>query len=367
MSLIIHPENDNFEKYIKLSKLNNIFIEVEYCLLKKYKNKFDSVKVFTVHGSNNFKNYIQILDEIKFVAKYKIKYIIYHDKLLNNLPLNIIEKLNKLLMNYKIKLLVENSRFSTLKFYTKIFKKLNNEIHNLGKCIDFGHILLNSENINRWTFGNYEIAHIHNNFGIKDDHNSLYHGCLDYGTVNKYLEKSLHTSLEVNVGYKTYLKNIEFLIQKRIKPFNDSKNFLNLDLFRRIIQRRLMISFKSLPKNIVCYAFVYGSFARGECHNRSDIDIFLCTNKRFNNNLFVEKHKKFCADNAFTIDEKYPIEIFTIEEVLDFIKRGKHKLTEDEMEIINSHVSKSIFICGDKKMYKKLKLLFYEKYKRSFS
>ena len=87
----------------------------------------------------------------------------------------------------------------------------------LKACIDTGHVnLISSLNIAAWIekIGkNLHHMHVHNNYGIYDEHNSILEGNLDFGEIIKTLkENNLNPNLVVEIFKpKPALESMEFI------------------------------------------------------------------------------------------------------------------------------------------------------------
>lgn len=344
--LVIHPEVKDFVKYNKLSKENLFPMEMTFNDLEKIDYK-DITNWLAIHGSNKltFESFLNELDKAEF---YNVLYIVFHETtLLNIFNENTIDVIKW----YNINILVENTSLDIEKF-NESYNFLKTKIIWLKKCIDLWHANLHNSNINDWFDQNVLTAHIHNNYWKKDSHYSLWRGTIDYSKLKNKLKSIKYISLETDVWYYSYVKNIIYIIKKQLISFSSNSYFLNTDIYQKEIISKLRQLFKWMKNIKISYAFLYWSFVKKKCKKNSDLDLFLCLEWDFNlknKNNIIKKYNKFCLDFWFTIDKEYPIEIFYISDIVRF--SGSWLSSDDKEEIIKSHSMKNRFIIWDKNKF----------------
>jgi len=347
--LCICPEEKELHKYIKLAKENNFELEINVGLIKK---KIDSFREFKlgVHGTVglSFKN---LMGELKFLSNLSILYVIYHDSDFSRFSMNDIKKLNE----FNFPVLIENYSKKSPQEFSNQYNLLKNEIKNIKKCIDVGHInSYGNKRISEWIDKDVMVVHLHNNYG-KDTHNSLFDGNMNLKEVNGYLKKIDYISLEVNRGFDTYLKNIIHLIKFNLVPFEN----YGLPLNHHLMQKEFAKKLKSILKNIfgedLIYSFIYGSFSKQNLTKNSDIDLMIILQSKQNIKKFHDIYSKLCSEYGITLDRKYPYEIFTKEDLRSFFLKEhnslRKKFIKDKEEVLFAFLDKHSFVIGKKKVY----------------
>ena len=351
--LVIHPEFSEFEKYVKISEENNFWVELDISFLHENINFVKDIKnLLTIHLKNDYseENIYLLIEDIKFILWFNPRFIILHDDVLWNINPSGLMMINKYLKNSGVTLLIENYKY-TSKNYNNLYDNLLLLLPWIKKCIDRGHCILMKEDIDNWLDSNVIYFHFNNNFWVRDTHNSIYNW---KGVISKEIMKKMrgikYISLEINVNYRTYYNNIIYMLQNKIPPFNWF--ILNLPIYQKFIisEVKKFISFY-LSKEVI-YAFIYWSFAKRTCHEWSDLDLFLCTKRDFDKKIFIKDYMKLCKNLWFTIDDLYPIELFSEIYINGVLNNEKIQLSEEDMnEIKSAHLMKSLFLYWNKKKY----------------
>lgn len=352
VNLYIHPEKKDFSKYLKLAKRNNFYIEVDIDILKAKVDFLKSMS-FGVHGSRKL-NLNKIIRELNFLSKFNISYVIYHDTIF----LKRVKSSLKLLNNYDFIILLENYVIKDPQQFNKLYFKLKREIKKLKKCIDTGHVNISQDKkLKNWIDKDVEVIHLNNNFG-QDTHNSIYNGEINFLGINSILKKSKYISLEVDRSYKTYLKNIKYMIKSGLTPFENIKVPLNHPIIQEEFILRVRKLLKKIFKDNLCYSFIYGSFARRTLHKKSDIDLMIILKSKTSEiNFFHSNYKKLCTSYNIQLDIKYPFEVFLESDIDRYINRitqviYPEKIT-DIMELLFAFLDKNVFITGKREDYLK--------------
>ncbi|MGA1846828.1 TIM barrel protein [Deferribacter abyssi] len=150
---------------IHLGSKNRYISEVSYQILLNSIIKVKCLDVDNVVMHHNYIPYYYAFMEDEFVERFSEKMI------------SILEKTNP---SFTISL--ENVFEENPDIIIKILKKINDS--RMGVCFDFGHFNLFSKvTLEYWINklkGYIFEYHIHNNFGVRDDHNSIDNGSLDF-------------------------------------------------------------------------------------------------------------------------------------------------------------------------------------------
>jgi len=332
--LVIHPEVKDFIKYNKLSKENSFPMEMTFNDLEKisYKN---IITWLAIHGSNNltFESFLNELEKAEF---YNVLYIVFHETTL----LNIFNEYNlDVIKWYNINILVENTSLDIEKF-NESYNFLKTKIIWLKKCIDLWHANLHNSNINDWFDKNVLTAHIHNNYWKKDSHYSLWRGTIDYSKLKNKLKSIKYISLETDVSFETYKKNI-FFIQNIIYDL-----LLNSEIQQKIFIKELKKILNQEFYREIEYCFIYGSFVSKTLTKKSDVDILIVLKKIVDLNWFREKYFKLIRKFNIKLDEIYPFEVFE-----SSLLNMKNISYYDKSEIIYSHLCKNKLILWDIKKF----------------
>lgn len=343
---IIQPELNNFEIYFDLIQKNEWGVELDLSLLHLAHRFEKEILGIQFSQSQSFENLI------KTILKIEADYFVIHDddfvKLNNKEQDKLIEELAK----KESHLYIENYKISEPESFQELLLKYK-KYPNVKACLDIGHVLLTKTNINSWSQVKAPLIHLNNNFGKKDTHNSIYNGIMKLTDIQKFLiNQNSSVSLEINQGFNTYLKNIEYLFLNKIYPFENRTMYLNNDFSYYIVEKMIAENVKRYLESFVDYAFIYGSVARRQDTLNSDVDVFVSLKKRLDFTAFKKSHIELCKRLGFTIDEEYPIEIWESKVIEKAISKNlkQELLNEDEIEIIKAHKMPKICIFGNKQI-----------------
>lgn len=349
VNLFINPEQKFFSKYLNLVKKNNFCMELDIDLLKSNIVSLKS-KSFGVHGSNKL-SFDKLINELDSLSGLDVSYVVYHDDFLRQIRNSL-----KLLKEYNFDILLENYAIKDYNEFNELYLDLKKEIKCLKKCIDTGHMNMSqNKDLKKWVDKDVGIIHLNNNFG-KDTHNSIYNGEINFLEINNVLKKGKFISLEVDKGYGTYLKNIEYMIMSGLFPFDNIKVALN----HPIIQEKFIRESKSLLKRMfgdrLYYSFIYGSFAQKKLNTESDVDLMIILKSKATEiNSFHDNYIKLCVGYNIRLDHKYPFEVFLENDINKCTAPDNqdiyHKNIEDIQELLFAFLDNNIFITGERKNY----------------
>lgn len=348
VKLCIQPEEKDLNKYLRLADRNNFQVEIGIGLLKSNIKLFES-RVFGVHGSNNLSS-SELGRELEMLDGFNILYVVYHDSVIKKLS-DSFEHFNK----HKITILMENYNYQGTKEFNELYSRSKLKIKNLKKCIDTGHVNLSSDkDLNKWVDKEVELFYINNNYG-KDTHNSLYDGEINFLSIKRLL-KNRYISLEVNRGFKAYLKNIQYMIKNRIAPFERTAIILNHPIVQEEFTGRVCALLRKNFKNSLCYAFFYGSFVKSELNPKSDVDmVIILKSKKLKTDIFYNSYKNLCSDYNIRLDSEYPFEIFLENDYLTYTRLNNRLASKkdiaDRGEFLFSFLDRYIFITGKMKEF----------------
>ncbi len=351
VNLYINPEQKFFSKYLYLAEKNSFSVELDIGLLKSNLTSLKS-KSFGVHGSNNL-NFNKLIKELDFLSGLDVSYVVYHDDFFKQIRNSL-----KLLKDYNFIILLENYAIKNRNEFNELYLDLKRELKSLKKCIDTGHVNMSQDkNLKNWVDKDVEVIHLNNNFG-QDTHNSIYNGEINFPEINNILKKGKYISLEVDKSYGTYLKNIEYMIEFGLVPFDNIKVPLNHPIIQEKFIRETRSLLKRIFKNNLCYSFIYGSFAKKNMNMESDIDLMIILrSKTAKINYFHDDYLKLCANYKVQLDSKYPFEIFfksDVDECMALDNREvSHKNLGDVQELLFAFLDNNIFITGERKNYLK--------------
>ncbi len=339
-SIVIHPESGHFQKYEQLARENDFMLEVEFRDLIQIQCLGELG--LCVHGSNNL-TYEQFLEQIQIASFYNPKYIVFHDCTL----LWIFSKdLPALEADLNVQILVENTSLS-LAEYSKAFEYLNTKIPGIWKCIDTWHANLQKDKISDWFDERVIATHIHNNFGKVDSHSSLWEWTLDFCELAGILWVVPYLSLETDVSYTPYVKNI-LALNKLVNYPNFNRHYLNLPLSQESFLKKLNQIICEEFQNNLCYAFVYWSFARNELKIHSDVDLVIVLDTKIATEHFSKRYYQLCKEWDIVTDLAYPFELFTI----DQITIDSRLSSEDYAEMIYVFLGECIYVAWQKQRYR---------------
>jgi len=309
-------------------------------------------KSFGVHGSNNL-SFNKLIKELDFLSGLDVSYVVYHDDFFKQIRDSL-----KLLKDYDFSILLENYAIKDHDEFNELYSNLKKDLKGLKKCIDTGHVNISQDkNLKNWIDKDVEVIHLNNNFG-QDTHNSIYNGEINFPEANDILKKSKHISLEVDRGYGTYLKNIEYMIMSGLVPFDNVEIALNHSIIQEKFVREVRSLLKKNFENRLCYSFTYGSFARKKLNTESDIDLMIILKSKVDEiNFFQDAYIKLCASYNVRLDPKYPFEVFLKNDIDKCIIPNNldvyHKNIEDIQELLFAFLDNNIFITGEKRDYLK--------------
>jgi sugar phosphate isomerase/epimerase len=124
----------------------------------------------------------------------------------------------KNLENSGITAVIENTSEKSPDILRKIVEKVNSD--NLKLCIDTGHVNHKTNwTVPEWikkTGENLYYMHLHNNYKLLDDHNSLLKGTIDFNEVFKTLKEiDLYPGLSLEIAdYKAAIESLKFAREK---------------------------------------------------------------------------------------------------------------------------------------------------------
>ena len=226
----------HYQKVYEYAKENNITINQTHASYASFPN-------FTLE--EYFK---KIVRSIKCTSYVGAKYMIMHPQVFPKIEWNIDQKelqyniefykrLIPYLKKYDVKLCLENiydwegkpgQRSIRIIYYSapqnlkELVDKLNSEY--IGVCLDTGHMHIAKENMYNAikVFGDKLWAlHIHDCYGIKDDHFIMYDGSINWEDVRNGLK-----DINYNGVYSLELKPISSEEEYYIKAYNDAKNLV---------------------------------------------------------------------------------------------------------------------------------------------
>lgn len=343
VKLCIQPEEKELNKYLQLADQNNFQVEVDVDLLKSNPKLFKH-RFVGVHGSNDLSS-SELVKELEMLSGFNTLYVVYHD--------SVVERLldSFYLSNYhEHTILMENCHCQSAKEFNDLYIKSKQKLNHFEKCIDTGHVnLSNDKDLGKWADSKVGLFHLNNNYG-KDTHNSLYDGEINFLNINQFL-KSEYVSLEVNRGFKTYLKNIQYMIKHGIAPFNNTVMALN----HPIIQEEFIVKVRRLLrenfKDSLCYAFFYGSLVKKELNAKSDVDmVLILKSNEIKTDIFNKTYELLCSDYGILLDPEYPFEVFSENDYLKYINSSTQSFSKKDMadreELLYSFLDQNVFVVG---------------------
>lgn len=352
--LLIQPEESELELYLELAKDNGFYLEIDEDILENRHVINNSEIVKGIHAANLF-TFREIVDHInRILITFKPVYIIFHDDNFFALNKPNLMSIMKLLSENDILLLIENKSIIDADEFNTYLNSLRTLDANVYKCLDIGHINLSGGNFQEWFTNSIhdadiKVVHMNNNFGDEDTHNSLTEGSISTEQMTISTQSIPFISLELNINYDDYFKNIVFMLLNQIPPFVVKDDFMNRPFFKQYVVSRLSREIHAYFKDNVSYAFIYGSFAKGTASRNSDVDCFICLKSESRKlKSFVNDHTRLSKELGFVVDDQYPVEIFTNDEIdLAFRKHENNTpLSEDDAEIISAHNSLKIMLIG---------------------
>ncbi|MDD3014751.1 MAG: sugar phosphate isomerase/epimerase [Candidatus Gastranaerophilales bacterium] len=124
----------------------------------------------------------------------------------------------KKLENLEMMAVIENTSENSPEILRKIVERVNSD--NLKLCIDTGHVNHKTNlTVQEWiekTGKNLYYMHLHNNYKLFDDHNSLLKGTIDFNEVFKTLkETGIYPGLSLEIAdYKAAMESLKFVREK---------------------------------------------------------------------------------------------------------------------------------------------------------
>lgn len=348
--LVIHPEPKDFFKYEKMASESGYIMEVSYKDLQQI--NFHECKVWTgIHWSNNL-DYNNFLIEITKSAFYNPKYIIFHD----NTLLDIFQSWEYKFENEgNINILVENTTLDYDQF-NDVYHFLKTKINWLKKCVDLWHANLFKNQVIQWIDNNTLVVHIHNNYWNKDTHSSLWRWTINYNKIKEKLKQVKYISLETDVWFETYKKNIRY-VEKNIFYHKKYNHYLNSKIHQKIFIKKLKKLIKDEFEHNLVYCFLYWSFIKRKLKAWSDIDLFIVVNDKKNSyEQFKNKYKSLAEKFSINLDCEYPFEIFHRDELF-----SKDISNYDKSEIYYSHIDNNKFLLGEYAVFNQ-NITYFEKY-----
>src|SRR3989344_276800 len=348
VKLCIQPEEKELNKYLQLADHNNFQVEIDVDMLKSNPKLFEH-RFVGVHGSNYLSS-SELVEELEMLSRFNILYVVYHD--------SVVEKLLDsfyLSNHHKLVILMENCSCQSARDFDELYSKSKQKINHFNKCIDTGHVnLSNDKDLDKWADNEVSLFHLNNNYG-KDTHNSLYDGEINFLNMNQLL-KSKYVSLEVTLGFRTYLKNIQYMIRHGVVPFDNIAMPLNHPIIQEEFIARVRRLLRNHFKGSLCFAFFYGSFVRKELNTRSDVDmVVILKSKELKTDTFYGSYKIVCSEYNIHLDPEYPFEIFSENDYLSYVDLNTRTVSKEDIadreELLFSFLDHHLCFVGSMKQF----------------
>lgn len=120
--------------------------------------------------------------------------------------------------DFGITAVIENTSEKSPLILREIIERVDSD--NLKLCIDVGHVNhKTNQNVNEWienTGRNLYYMHLHNNYKLLDDHNSLLNGTIDFNKVFETLKAlDIHPGLSLEIAdYRAAMESLKFVKEK---------------------------------------------------------------------------------------------------------------------------------------------------------
>src|SRR3989344_5795217 len=167
---------------------------------------------------------------------------------------------------------------------------------------------------------------------------------------------SKYVSLEVTRVFRTYLKNIQYMIRHGVVPFDNIAMPLNHPIIQEEFIARVRRLLRNHFKGSLCFAFFYGSFVRKELNTRSDVDmVVILKSKELKTDTFYGSYKIVCSEYNIHLDPEYPFEIFSENDYLSYVDLNTRTVSKEDIadreELLFSFLDHHLCFVGSMKQF----------------